>query len=169
MKDKKYYIQVVVAMIGGLILSHICLAVFFPMKSPTLRANIPAYITEKSGVFLASAGNLIPKFSFPFSTQTRLEENSTTYTPEPTQTSGTPEVVFTSGQSQTAAGIRQSLGTQKLTQSLPGVYVTQNATSCLTVLKQSEVAWLEQSIKIKGETVKIRVPAGQPAPPQVLE
>lgn len=163
MKDKKYYIQVVASMIGALLLSFVLITVFFPTKSPDIRPNLTAYISEATGNIVSNAGSLVPRFALPsFDLFTRIapEQNSTSVSTAALPTSGdiTPE------QSAIAAGVRQQLATQKLALSSPGIYTTSNEFSRLTVLKQNEVSWSQVSLSVKGKTVIIRVPPGQTPP-----
>lgn len=145
-------------MIGALFLSQICIAVFFPNRSPLLRSNVLSYVSQQISDLLTQAGSFIPKFTLPSFTVTTPEENSTT------ASSSSLGNMFTSGENTVASGVRQQLGTQKLTPSSPGIYVTSNNTSCLTVLNQKEASWVEYNVSVSGKPVKIRVPSGQ-APP----
>lgn len=167
MQNKKYYIQVVVSMIGALFLSYVFIAVFFPSQNPVIRSNLASYISETTGSLVSQVGNTIPKFTLPsfnLFTQVAPEQNATSVTPVSSGNTINPE------QSAIAAGIRQQLSTQKLVPSLPGIYTTGNATSYLTVLKQNEASWGEINLNVKGKTVTVRVPQGQTPPSaQMLE
>lgn len=163
MRNYSLLVRIAAAMIGGLLLSQLAITVFFPGKTPVLRANLSPYLREQTDSFLSRIPKLLPHID--------LAAILTSTTP-PSPNQAAPNTASAGylvvGERSIGAEIKQELATQKPRTLSPGIYVSGNSTSFLTTVKQSEVKWTSATYVINGKPVQLRVPAGQPAPPAQL-